>query len=293
MAMLVSSLVSEINDTLKTFVREQDQVTSLEGSLDASAVTFTVEDGTQVSKGLVEIDDEMVQVKSVDTSGGVVTIETWGRAEMGSTAASHSDGAKVTTAPVYPRVRVMGVLSDVVQECFPRLYGVLQTTLNANAAVIGYDLPTNVHHVLSVEHMPPGPENAWRRVPYWRQVLSTGIPQINVISACTPGIDNIRVIYARTPPDQLVLTDDLETTYGYTASHRGVFVLGAVARLLGYTEASRIQASTVESHGRSEAVPAGSATAAARYHYQLFRQRLEDEALQLQLRYPIASHFMR
>jgi hypothetical protein len=27
--------------------------------------------------------------------------------------------------------------------------------------------------------------------------------------------------------------------------------------------------------------------------YQLFRQRLDDEAAHLQLRYPIATHFMR
>lgn len=293
MTMLVSSLVSEINDTMKSFVREQDQVTALDGTLSDSALSFTVEDGTQVAKGLVQIDDEMVAVKSVDTSGGLVTIETWGRAQMGSTATSHSDGAKVTTAPVYPRIRVTSVLSDIVQECFPLLHGVLEETLNANAAVVGYDLPSNCHHVLTVEHKPPGPMNAWIRVPVWRQVLSTGIPQINILSSVSPGTDNVRVIYARTPPGQLALADDLETTYGYTASHRGVFVLGTVARLLGYTEASRIQSSSVEAHNRSEAVPAGAATSAARYHYQLFRQRLEEEAKQLQLRYPIGTHFAR
>lgn len=293
MAILVSSIVSEVNDTMQSFTKEQDQVTALSGTLSNSDLTFTVEDGTQVAKGLAEIDDEMVQVKSVDVAGGVVTIETWGRAQMGSTAASHSDGAKITTAPVYPRVRVASVLSGVVHECFPRLYGVLETLISANAAKVAYDLPTNCHHVLSVEHKPPGPMNAWIRIPFWRQVLSTGTPQINVISSCTPGTDNVRVIYARNPPGQLVLADDLEATYGFTASHRDVFVLGTVARLLGFTETSRIQASSVESHGRSEAVPAGSATASARYHYQLFRQRMEDEALQLQLRYPIASHFMR
>jgi hypothetical protein len=103
----------------------------------------------------------------------------------------------------------------------------------------------------------------------------------------------VRVIYARTPPGQLALADDLETTYGFTPSHRGVFVMGAVARLLMYTEASRIQASTVEAHNRSEAVPAGSATSAARFAYQMFRQRLDDEALQLQLRYPVTTHFTR
>jgi hypothetical protein len=291
MAMLVSSLVSEINDVMKSFVREQDQVTALDGTLSDSDLSFTVEDGTQVAKGLVQIDDEMVQVKS--TSGNGVTIETWGRAQMGSTAASHTDGAKVTTAPVYPRIRVASVLSGVVQECFPRLYGVLQTTLSANAATVGYDLPANLHHVLTVEHKPPGPENAWLRVPHWRQVLSTGTPQVNIISACTPGTDNVRVIYARNPPGQLALSDDLEVTYGFTASHRDVFVLGSVARLLGFTEASRIQSASVESHNRSEAVPAGSATSASRFMYQLFRQRLDDEAAHLQLRYPIATHFMR
>lgn len=293
MTMLVSSLVSEINDTMRTYTREQDQVTALEGSLSDSAITFNVEDGTQVSKGVVEIDDEVMQVKSVDSSGGVVTLETWGRAQMGSTAASHSDGVKVTTAPTYPRMRVAAVLSDVVQECFPGLYGVLETTVSANAATIGYALPSNLHHVLAVEHKPPGPYNAWFSVPSWKQVLTTTTPELNLMTSVTPGTDNVRVRYARTPPGQLAMADDLETTYGYTASHRGVFVLGSVARLLAFTETSRVQASTVEAHARSEAVPAGSAVAASRYVYQMFRQRLEDEARQLQLRYPITAHFMR
>lgn len=292
MTMLVSSLVSEITDVMKSYVREQDQVTSLSGAINTSVTSFNVADGTRVSKGLIEIDDEMMQVKSVDSTG-VVTLETWGRAQMGSTAASHSDGVKVTTAPVYPRVRVTSVLSDVVQECFPNLYGVLETTLDANAATVGYDLPSNCHHVLTVEHKPPGPSDAWQHVQVWRQVLSTGTPELNIWSSVTPGTANVRVLYARTPPGQLALTDDLETTYGYTASHRGVFVLGAVARLLAFTETSRIQATTLEAHGRSESVPAGAAVSASRFMYQLYRQRLEDEARQLQLRYPVVVHFQR
>jgi hypothetical protein len=173
------------------------------------------------------------------------------------------------------------------------IFGVLETALDADVAQVGYDLPANCHHVLAVEHLPPGPTAAWIPLMRWRTAPSVSTSQIHLYGSVTPGTGNVRIRYARNPPSQLALSDDLETTYGYTAAHRDVFVKGAVANLLAFTEPSRIQASSVEAHMRSEAVPAGSATSAARFMYQLFRQRLEDEAKNLQLRYPIAMHFQR
>jgi hypothetical protein len=54
-----------------------------------------------------------------------------------------------------------------------------------------------------------------------------------------------------------------------------------------------VQSDSVANIARAEAVPAGSATSLARFLYQLFRQRLDDEAQNLQMRFPIFLHFTR
>lgn len=291
--MLVSSLVDEANDAWRSYVREQDQVTGLSSTLNASAVSFTVDDPAQVSKGLLQIDDEMVQVRSVDRTTSTVTLEAWGRARMGSTAATHAIGAPITTAPLYPRVRVRDVISGVMQEIFPTLFPVASVSLTPNPAKINYALPADCYHVLSVSHNPPGPSLSWLPVNRWRQNKTPTAVELEILSGVFPGANRVRVFYARTPPAQLLMTDDLELM-GYPVSIRDVIVLGAIARLAAFTETARVQAGPrTEVTSRLESVPAGSAMGLSRYLYQLFRQRLEDEGRNLQMRYPIVSHYTR
>lgn len=82
-------------------------------------------------------------------------------------------------------------------------------------------------------------------------------------------------------------------SYGYERQTRDLIVLGVTARMMAYTEPARIQAQSLESHGRSEAVPAGAAQTLSRYLYQLFQQRLDDERRDLALRHPPQPHFTR
>lgn len=293
MAMLVSSLVDEVNDSWKSYVRDQDQVTGLTGALNTSAISFVVDDVTQVAKGLLQIDDEMMQVRSVDRTTSTVTLEAWGRGRMGSVAATHAGGAQVTTAPLYPRVRVRDVISGVMQEIFPKLFSVAEIALTVSPARLRYSLPTDAYHVLSVSHNPPGPSLSWMPVSRWRQNKTPSLVEVEIISGVFPGSGRVRVFYIKTPPAQLVMSDDLETL-GYPVSIRDVIVLGATARLAAFTETSRVQAGNrTEIVSRIESVPAGSAMALSKYLYQLFQQRLEDEAKNLQMRYPIVSHYTR
>jgi hypothetical protein len=96
----------------------------------------------------------------------------------------------------------------------------------------------------------------------------------------------------RMPPLTVGGSDDL-AAYGYDLQVRDLIVLGVTARMMAYAEAGRVQAQSVESHGRSEAVPAGSSQTLARYLFQLFTKRLEDERRQIQMRHPIQPHFLR
>lgn len=292
MTMLVSAVVDEVIDTWRSYVREQNPVTATSGTFDADDLSFTVDDASRVTVGLIQVGDEMVQVRSVDRTTSTVTLEAWGRGQMASTAVSHSIGSKVTSAPTVPRVRVRDALSDVMQEVFPGLFAVDEVLLTATPALVRYSLPADAYHVLTVSYLPPGPSLSWIPIKRWRQNKTPSSLELEILSRVTPGADRVRVFYIKEPPGELVMSDDLETL-GYPTSIRGVLVLGATARLAAFTETSRVQTGSVESAARAEAVPAGSSMNLSRYLYQLFRQRLDDESANLRLRYPIVSHFTR
>lgn len=96
----LGSLVEGILDHLYGHSAQQDAVTSLSGALDATATSFTVDDADVLSAGLIEIDSELMRVKSVDLASNLVTLTPTGRGQRGSTASTHADGAEVRVAAI-------------------------------------------------------------------------------------------------------------------------------------------------------------------------------------------------
>jgi hypothetical protein len=288
----VRSIAEEARDILHSYTRGQEQRTSLAMPITDDDLTFQVSGELLISRGLVEIGDELVYVASVDATTGVAVVEPWGRAQSGSTAASHATGAEVTMSPLYPRHRLAGVAANVLREVFPGLFAVEQTELDINPAKTNYELPADAYQVLSVEWNWPGPSGMWAPVERWRQNKPTTGLELEVISATWPGQNRVRAKYGKAPKSTWDIDDDLGD-YGYDHEIRDVIVLGVVARSLAYTAPSRLQVESVESHARSEAVPPTAITDASRYMFALFRQRLEEERQQILLRHPIQPHRTR
>jgi hypothetical protein len=132
----------------------------------------------------------------------------------------------------------------------------------------------------------------WEPVSRWRQNKPTSGLELEVISAVWPGDGRVRVKYAKQPKTAWDINDSL-ADYGYDHEVRDVVVLGVAARALAYSEPARVQAQSVESHGRSESVRPGDIHAASRYLLAMFRQRLDEERAQILLRHPIQPHRTR
>lgn len=288
----VAGLITEVMDAVHGYVRDQDQSTSLTAAMGASDLTFTYADANQISRGMVEIDDEMVYVTSVDPTTLIATVPAWGRGQSGSTAAVHADGARVTLSPLYPRQRVASAIQGVLREVFPDVFPVGQYIFSATAITTNYALPADTYHVLAVEWKAPGPTGMWIPAKRWRQNKTATTLELELLSQCWPGLDNVRVKYVKVPTLVFDSTTNL-TTVGYDNQVRDLIVLGAVARLIAFSEPSRVQVQSMESHGRSESTPPGSAVALARYLFQLFQKRLEDERRQIMLRHPLQPHMTR
>ena len=59
-------IVEDVLSEASSYIRNQESITVLTQAADSDDLTFIVDDATQVSKGLVEIGDELVYVKSVN-----------------------------------------------------------------------------------------------------------------------------------------------------------------------------------------------------------------------------------
>lgn len=290
--MQVTSIVDEVVDVAVGYTRGQDAVSSLKSPIVPADTTFEVTNAQVLSVGPVEIGDELVQVASVDSATGIATVEGWGRGVGGTTAASHTTGEKVTVNPVYPRSRARNAIFGVLREIFPDIFAVAETTLDGSPSVTNFTMPANCWDVLRVETKVLGPSGMWAPVPRWRQNKRTSTVELEVIGPVVIGTGRVRVQYVRTPPATLPDVVDL-SSYGYDNQLRDLIVLGATARLMSFTETSRVQVGSMEATGRAEGVAAGGAAQLSRQLDQRFRLRVETERARLLTRYPMQPHFTR
>jgi hypothetical protein len=288
----VPSLVDEVLDSIHGYSRHQEQRTSLTTGVGPDDLTLTVDDINQVSKGVLEIEDEIVQVATVDVGGNVVTLEPWGRGQSGTTAVAHGADVRVTSAPLFPRQRVRNAIFGVLREIFPLVYATSSTLLDGSAVVTNFVLPADCYHVLSVENRLVGPSGQWIPVKRWRQNKQPTTVELEVLSPVAVGTGRVRVNYVRVPPPTFGDLDDL-ASYGYDYQVRDLIVLGATAKLVSYLEPARVQTESMVAAGRADSVPAGAAANASKLLYSLYQKRVEDERQQLLSRYPIQPHFLR
>jgi hypothetical protein len=106
-----------VEDTLSeasSYIRNQESITVLTQAVNSSAVELVVDDATQISKGLVEIGDELVYVKSVNKNAGTATVLPGGRGWKGSTAVSHGVNEIIRNNPTFPRSQIKRALNDTI-----------------------------------------------------------------------------------------------------------------------------------------------------------------------------------
>jgi hypothetical protein len=291
--MTIPSLIDEVLDVVHGYVRGQEARTHLTAPMTNVDLTFSVADSKKVSTGLIEVEEELMYVSMVDKTSGLVTVEPWGRAQSQTDALAHSTNVRVTDNPVFPRQRVRNVIWGVLREMFPAVFAFGETFLTVSPVLTHYDLPADCYHVMQVQWLLPGPTGMWDEVARWKQNKRAGGPvELEMISRVWPGNNRARVEYIKNPPDSFGLTDDL-ATFGYDLQVRDVIVLGSAARLMAYTEPSRVLTESVVSTGRADNVPAGAASAVSKYLYQLFQKRLEEERQQQLLRHPLQIHYTR
>jgi len=288
-----NDLVSRVKQQLLGYTRDQASISYLTAPMGAGDTSFVCDLDTvvNISRGLVEIDQELLLVKSRDKTTGTVTVMagTNGRGVESTTAASHASNAIVTADPRYPRTRIMEAINDTINGVYPDLWVFGETEFPWIAARYEYPLPAEAEKVYKVTTNTIGPSGVWFPNSSWRfnpqasttpgQVKPTPAPTGKSLQVMrdfvVPG-RNVRVIYIKKPTNLVNLSDDFSVT-GFPDRYIDMIVYGACWRLIPAYEAARLQQTAIEATERAELVPTGSATKASQYYYNLYQTRLQEE----------------
>lgn len=289
-----NDIVSRVKQQLLGYSRDQASISYLTAPMVASDTSFTVDIDTvkNVSRGLVEIDDELILVKSRNPTDGIITVMagTNGRGVESTTASSHAVNAIVTADPRYPRQRIKEAINDTINGLFPDLWVFGEFEFNWIAARYEYPIPADVEFVHKVGTNTIGPSAIWFPNTTWRfdpkasttpgQVKPTPTPTGKTIQILrdyiTPG-RAVRIVYGKKPNTLTNSNDVFDVTTGFPDRYLDLIVYGACWRLIPAYESARLQQTAIEATERADLVPTGSASKASQYYLGLYQRRLEEE----------------
>jgi len=294
---LFQDLIDETALALSGYTNKQDQATFLTAPMGATDTTFTVADGTVLTRGIVEIDEELIWVDSFDRNTNIATVPPYGRGFRDTTAVTHTAGTRVTIAPSFPRAMIRKDVNEAIEAVYPSLFGVYYTTFPFIAARTTYALPQEAIDAIAVSWQTIGPSLEWLPVRHYR-IDRTANPlvwnsgkTISISDGIIPG-RTVQVVYTKKPTQLQYDTDDFTTT-GLPDSAREVIILGAAYRSAAYVDMGRIPAVSAEAGSMDQSNPVGAGTNMSRYFYQMYQQRLQVEMARQAEQYPPRTHYSR
>ena len=287
-----NQMVDDVLVYLRSFTRDQELSTHLVESLTASALTVQVNDASLISRGRIEIDDEVMWVDSVDRANNTIAFAPYGRGMDGTTAITHASLSRLIVQPLYSRQMVKDTINQILGGLGNQLFAVDTATLTANPRTVSYDLPASTQRVLNVlagDFTTFGDSEYVRRWKFDPQstVSDTG-KSLYVYDPTMTGM-TMNVTFFRSPV-QLGNGDSFEDTL-LPGTCYDVIVLGAAARLMSTATSYLASTRAIEPGSLDKQVDPNQITQQSRYLFTLFQQRLEEEKVQLLHSYVTRTHY--
>lgn len=279
---VVDGALSEVYGQAQTV----DITTYLSAPVTETSLVLTVASAKGFSRGIAQVDDELLIVDSADMSKNELAVRyVSGRGVRATKAAPHEVGALVTMAPSIPRHRVVQAVAEAITGS-SGLFRVGVEEFPYSGAKSGYSLPDEVDDVLSVSWFPSGPSNQWAAVRRWtwdrhNRTLIIG-------DAVQPGRP-VRVAYSATPiaPEQ----DEDFSVSGLPNTCIDVIRYGAAWRITSFLESFNLLPKSAEAEAMDRGKTPGSRLRVSQYYFSMYQQRLQAEATALQVKHPIRQHF--
>jgi len=298
MAATYDQLVDRVKQTLMGYTKNQDQITWLTAPIAATDTNFTVDLSTTnaLSRGITEIEDELLLLSSYNIQSGTAQVSagTTGRGVFGTVASSHPTNALVIADPDFPRSRIKEEINNTILAMYPSLWIFGTYEFPKVAARYEYPIPADVEQVYRVTVDTIGPSRVWFPSQTWRYNPQASMVAVDgsatgkslqIMDFIVPG-RTIHMVYTKGPNILVNNSDDYATTTGFLNRTIDCVVYGTTARILASYEPARLQQKAVESTERSPLVPAGAATNAAGYFWNLYYRRLQEEQDYMRDLYP-------
>ena len=287
---------NEVLLTLEGFTNDQAVMCKVGGAgASDTATTITVTggsfaDGSGMSTGVWEIEDELVFVPDFNRATGVASnvIRGW----RGTTAATRSVGAVIRNNPKFPVVQVRRAINDTIRNLFPRVPAILSHDLTLQVNTYRYQLPANCRQVLSVSAQDENANYAWTDLRTWKFVprpLEGG----TVIELPYNSRQRlVRVTYAAEPSPLLLSADDFATVTGLEEFAREAVVWGAVWRLYSTSELGRGYFSAADQTMMNRQSDFGKSTDISKYLLGVYQQAVTDAESRVQDMFPPVRHYV-
>ena len=277
---LTEQTIAEIN----SYVRNQESVTIITSAVTSADVTMLVDDVSSLSKGIIEIDDELIYVKKAISSSGTVQIlgtngNPVGRGWRGTTATSHVSGSVVRNNPIFPKTQVKRAILETIKGMnFPCIS---YETFTFNGSDYSYIMPDSLIDITGISWDVPDSTGVWSIIKNWRldtnyfDTTTNTIKQALILKESPMPGRTVNVQYTKYPT---AITDNQDLTVsGLPASCEDVVRLGAMYRLLSTVDPGKVVATSVSADALDQPVQAGASTTAAKYIFQLYTVRLAEE----------------
>lgn len=272
LAQMADTVLAEVS----SYVRSQDSITVLTQPCDADDLTLTVDDATALSKGLIEIGDELVYAKTIVKNSGVIQVLPGTRGYRGTTAAAHAAGELIRNNPTFPRAQVIRAINDTIKGI--DLMVLSNHTLTFDGSTYAYELPAGVNDITGVSYDALDSTGVWPLIKNYRIDRNYDCPSgVAIIfhEAPEPGRE-VRIQYTSFPTPMASATSAFSET-GLPASCEDVIRFGAMWRMVSTVDPGKVTATSVSADAMDAPVQAGRSSDVAKYIYQLFSVRLAEE----------------
>lgn len=301
----LEQLTDRVDTLLHGYSLNMESTTWLTSAITAGATSISVNDANVVSRGFIQVGDEIMYVNSTNNIDNVLTLAPWGRGQRGTPAAEHSNLDRVMVAPLFPRYEIKRAINDTLNAMYPQIFAIGQYQFNYIAARTTYDIPDAVQNVLSVTHSVIGPSKEWLPVRAW-QLDRVANPtafgdgtnfghSLGIYSPVVPG-RAINVAYSKRPTlfDLTTSTSqEYSTVTGMPDYSEDVVIYGAAFRMISFLDPSRLGALSAEADVLDNQRGARSGENASRFLFNIYTTRLNEVAENQRRQFPIRSHYQR
>lgn len=301
----LGEMTSQVQAHLRSFVRDQEQSTHLVKDVGLMDFTLMVADATLVSRGRIEIGDELIWVDKMNRTDNSLDIPPYGRGMDGTNIGEHFAGERVIVAPLYPRKFLQDTINQTIGQIGSQLYGVEQVRGNDgepyhthDAGEFTYELPDYVRDVLSVTVTDPNYDDDITYLRDWTfdksapKSVSVSGKALYLYDEWIPGGLEMTITVSR-DPRMLMFDTEMFTDSFLPSSAEDLPVLGAAARLLASSDTYQVQSRSVEASALAAQRPSSGAQGQSKYLQALFMQRLEEERTRILNTHSNRSRYQR